>query len=199
MNSDRVLPAVIGLCSPCMGSGKTTIADELADRYGFKIVRFAGVLKAMIRTLFEETGLPPATALQLVYDAEMKETPLPLLGGQTPRHAMQTLGSEWGRDLIHPELWVNATMGMVRTLREQGHPVVLDDLRFPNEARAVEDVGGCVIRIIRPDARITQAHASEGGLDSWNVFATVMNDGGFEGVPDRADQLMMTLTEPRRQ
>ena len=31
-------------------------------------------------------------------EGALKEVPCELLGGKTPRYAMQTLGTEWGRD-----------------------------------------------------------------------------------------------------
>jgi hypothetical protein len=42
---------------------------------------------------------------------------------------MVTLGTEWGRDAVHPDLWVRlwAASGP-RTSR-----VVVEDVRFPNE------------------------------------------------------------------
>src|SRR6516164_9279263 len=94
--------AVVGFAGR-MHSGKTTAALELI-RYGFVRVRFAGPLKSMLHAL----GLTPAEL-----DGDLKEQPCALLGGVTPRHAQQTLGTEWGRACITPEVWVNAWLHAV--------------------------------------------------------------------------------------
>jgi hypothetical protein len=70
------------------GSGKSTLADILACEHGFTVVKFAGPLKAMLRAL----GLD-----EREIEGDLKEQPCQLLAGHTPRRAMQTLGTEWGR------------------------------------------------------------------------------------------------------
>lgn len=91
----------------------------------------------------------------------------------TPRFLLQTLGTEAGRNLIHPNLWVNALfadytpeattqlvdiqLGMSTSQMEKiGKPIpiwfpnwIITDVRFPNEKKAIEDRGGIVIRVSR--------------------------------------------------
>ena len=129
-------------------SGKTTAAKYLAQHHGFSRHRFAGPLKLMLKIGF---GLSDEQV-----DGSLKEEPTDLLGGQTPRHAMQTLGSEWGRRMIHSDIWVMAW----RNTRPAG-AIVCDDLRFPNEFEALKGMGGQVIRINRPGHSHTGAHDSE--------------------------------------
>src|SRR5699024_8911126 len=115
--------------------------------FGYERVRFAGPLKAMLKAL----GLTDAQV-----DGDQKEVPSDLLRGLTPRWAMQTLGTEWGRNCIHPNLWVSAWKASI-----VGKPrVVVDDLRFPNEEAAVRDLGGVVWRVERPGVG-ESSHASE--------------------------------------
>ena len=89
---------IIGLTG-LAGSGETTVARHLMGMHGFVRHRMAEPLKSMLKAL----GL---TEQQI--DGDLKEVPCELLGGKTPRHAMQTLGTEWGRDLISQNLWVKA-------------------------------------------------------------------------------------------
>jgi len=110
----------------------------MLEEKGFTRTRFAGPLKDMIRSL----GLTDREI-----DGDLKEEPCALLGGVTPRRAMQTLGTEWGRDLIHPEIWTVIWQERVRRLLAEGKWVVVDDCRFPNEAVAIKALGGFVIRI----------------------------------------------------
>lgn len=145
----RRIIALTGLA----GSGKTTAAKHLVIGHGWHRVRFAGPLKAMMK------------ALGLSYreiDGDLKEAPCALLGGKTPRHAMQTLGTEWGRDLITPDLWIRAWRAVLSAV-PPGVNVVVDDCRFPNEAEAVRAAGGVIVRVEREGAGQGAAgHSSEG-------------------------------------
>lgn len=142
---------IIGLTGYA-GSGKSTVAKHLVAAHGFTLVKFAGPLKAMLRAL----GLGDREL-----EGDLKEKPHPLLGGCPPRYAMQTLGTEWGRTLIHTDLWVNAAMEMVADVLDHGGRVVMDDCRMPNEAQAIIDRGGFIARVTRPGFGPVNGHSSE--------------------------------------
>ena len=151
------------------GSGKSEIAKYL-ETLGYIRVSFADPLKNMLKAI----GL---TDQQLYGDA--KHMPSKLLCGETPRHAMQTLGTEWGRLLIHNELWTNLWWETARPILAGGGKVVTDDLRFPNEANVLVDKGGQIWRINRHD-RIAEDHQSEILIDSIRFDAEYWNDGTIE-------------------
>ena len=79
----------------------------------------------------------------------------------TPRKLLQLLGTEAGRQIIHPNIWVNALMSEYTRiskdydtgrgiLRETFYPNwIITDMRFPNELKAVKDKGGITIRVNR--------------------------------------------------
>lgn len=68
----------------------------------------------------------------------------------TPRKMMQLVGTEGGRDVIHPDVWVNATFAdYVKDEDGELPSWVISDVRFQNEKNKVIDVGGAVIRLIR--------------------------------------------------
>lgn len=165
---------VIGLYSPAMGSGKTTLAAAIAG-HGYKRVRFAGPLKAMLRGLAVEAGAAPEWAERMV-DGDLKEAPSPYLAGRTPRQAMQWLGTEWGRGLMHPDFWVEAWRSRAQAEMAAGFHVVADDMRFPNEFEAVRALGGLTVEVTRPGQGITQSHASEGALSSFPFDLRLIND-----------------------
>ena len=142
---------IIGLTGYA-GSGKSTAAQILVERHGFTLVKFAGPLKKMMRCL----GLGDREI-----EGDLKETPHPVLNNKTPRYAMQTLGTEWGRDQIGPALWVNVAMEAACKVLDQGGRVVIDDCRFPNEAAAIKQAGGTVIKINRPGVGPVNGHVSE--------------------------------------
>lgn len=191
-------PALIGLCSPAMGSGKTTVAEYLEHAYGFKIVRFAGPLKSMIHRLLTDGGMTDAEATEAMTDPVRKEQPCGVLNGHSPRHAMQTLGTEWGRACLGTRFWINAAMTRVNALRKMGHPVVVDDLRFRNEAEAIEVFGGRVFRVVRPGQQITRDHASEGELDSHKVADNIVNNGSMAELQRTVGRVIVAPYLPSR-
>lgn len=77
----------------------------------------------------------------------------------TPRKLLQLLGTECGREIIHPNIWVNALFADYKTFNEPSkYPNggggkaprwIITDVRFPNEAQAIKDRGGIVIRVNR--------------------------------------------------
>jgi len=159
MTAKALRICTIGFCGPA-GAGKSTAAEHLMLKWHFQRVRFAGPLKAMMLAL----GLDPAQV-----DGDRKEEPSALLCGRTPRQAMQWLGTEWGRNLIGEGFWIAAWQAAVER-SPPGQPwteapklIVADDVRFANEAKAIRDRGGLVIRIERPGAGSASGgdHASE--------------------------------------
>lgn len=157
---------VIGLCG-LAGSGKSTAARLLSRELGFARRPFAYQLKAMLSALGVDREV-------LDGPREMKEVPLECLGGITARHAMQTLGTEWGRQCMRPDFWIHQwSRGVAHFNR-----VVADDVRFQNEADAIRALGGTVYRIDRRGSgdRINPEHASE-AIHLIPVDGVIQNDG----------------------
>lgn len=154
-------PRVIGLAG-LAGSGKSTVASLLDDR-GYAHARFAAPLKDMLAAVLRRAGMTSQEAGRCV-DGDMKETPLPQLCGNTPRRAMQTLGTEWGRDCMGADLWVGLAMAPIPQYLAEGGRVVFDDVRFPNEAAAIRAAGGEVWQVKGRAARLApdgEFHRSE--------------------------------------
>lgn len=174
------------------GSGKSTAAAYLEAEHGFARVRFAGPLKAMLRAFLATAGTPPDEIERLI-EGDRKEVPCPILAGCSPRRAMQELGTAWGRDLIHPDLWVSAwTAGVTAALARGAPGVVVEDCRFANEASAVHALGGRIVGIERPFGVMKlAAHASEG--QALPCDAIVVNDGSPEVLHARLDALVRRL------
>lgn len=176
------------------GSGKSTAAKHLVEVHGFTLVKFAGPLKAMLRCL----GLGDREI-----EGDLKEVPHPVLGGRTPRHAMQTLGTEWGRNLIHSNLWVNVAMASADNVLDCGGPVVIDDCRFLNEANAVKERGGFIVKLMRTPSgvgtrtRIGMQHPSEGQELPWTW--EIQNDSNDVKLLTHAiDAVLWHLKEKER-
>lgn len=161
-------------------SGKSTATDYIFHSYeGFSSHSFATPLKQMLCAM----GLTPEQLW-----GSQKETPAPLLNGKTPRHAMQTLGTEWGRRCIDEGLWVRAWK---ETL--PGGYVVTDDLRFPNEYIAIKEVGGVVVRIDRPGIDADTSHESEAHVATLKPDHIIVNDRSIPVFCNRIYELMREL------
>ena len=94
---------LIGICG-LKWNGKTTSAMYLKQRHDFVHTKFAMPLKNMLRSMWRSVGLDEET-IERKIEGDLKEVPCEFLNGHTPVHAMQTLGTEWGRVCISPTLW----------------------------------------------------------------------------------------------
>ncbi len=166
------------------GSGKDTFAQVLVKEFDFVHTRFADPLKNMLRTLFSEAGLDAEDYIEGPY----KETPLDILGGKTPRYAMQTLGTEW-RDLIDRKLWSRLWQARVGLLLQQGKPVVVTDCRFIHEAATIRNMGGFILRVERPTRRNDDLHVSEQEMNLIEADEVILNMGSINQLHNKARAL----------
>lgn len=169
---------IIGL-SGLAGSGKTEAAKTL-EAMGFVKISFATPLKKMLEVL-----VPPGT--------DKTDCP-PLLQGQTYRKALQTLGTDWGRQMIGEQIWCDAAMHMADALLASGKDVVIDDVRFNNEAEAIINRGGSIFRVLRPGLEVME-HASEKGVDNCYVRTAIHNEASV-GALRVATRAALTLAYP---
>lgn len=170
-------PQIIGVLGVA-GSGKTLVAKRLVNHYGYTRTRLADPMKRMLKY---GLGLSDEEL-----DGDKKMAPMERFGGVTPRHMMQTLGTEWGRYRIYSDIWVDAWRDMVA--RTEGS-VVVDDVRFPNEAKAIKEMGGVLWRVFRPDVGM-MLHPSETSSGEIEVDATINNVTTIPALFRSVDLLM---------
>ncbi len=168
---------LIGL-SGRAGSGKNTVMEIIArlERDGASEIAFAGPLKRFCQEVFGFSAEQIEGAAKNDPDPRYPRMHRDPQGCYrkllTPRYAMQTLGTEWGRDCF-PDVW--ADLGIRRAQALPG-TVVITDCRFLNEAKAIIAAGGEVWRIVRPGAGLSGsagAHASEAEAESAEFLALV--------------------------
>ena len=169
------LPRLIGLYSPAPGCGKTTAANLFIEH---ERVSFADPLKRVVWHLLIDLGLE-----RFRYFYKDKEAIIPKIG-VSARHMMQTLGTEWGRACIHPDFWVMIARAQTQRIIADGGSVVIDDVRFPNEAAMIRDLGGELWRIDRPGITYDSGHSSEGGLEYITPDRVIINDSTFAALRD---------------
>lgn len=168
-------PALIGLYSPAPGCGKTSAAHTLGP-WGYYRVSFADPLREMLAPLLQRLGVSPAAACF----PGVKEQLIPEIG-KSPRDLLRTLGTEWGRTLVHPDLWMIVARKQIEALHREGLGVVIDDVRFPNEAALIKEMGGVLWRIDRPGVAPPSTHASDNALSDYTDWDyEITNSGTLE-------------------
>lgn len=181
MNVVSKLPSIIGICGPAR-AGKDTIASVLVDKFGYQKDSFAAPLRTFVANILGIT----LEQLEVV-----KDFPSDALGGHTPRFAMQTLGTEWGRKMLAEDLWINF---LIR--RSTGLRMVVPDIRFQNEAEAIVKAGGAIIKVIRPGVEIVEStHVSERGIPDKFVDHFVLNDKAEQDLKNQVVDLMYCFYE----
>lgn len=170
-----------------IGSGKDTVGDAVVKRYfddrhkaslgrnGERLycikMSFAESLKKAVAAML---GVPVAKFEDRVW----KEATIDGIG-KSPRELLLSLGTEWGRNMIHPDFWV--ILSAQTYTRGDAH-VVFCDVRFDNEARWIRQQGGTVIRLVREGDQIAPLsainHPSEAGISEELISATVYAEAG---------------------
>jgi len=144
-------------------------------------VNFAGYLKEICRRCF---GYPDM-------DTEKGKSELVITENDstTVRGILQYLGSDVMRR-IDRDCWVNAWKSTVQDIIKytpEGSPepmILTSDVRFPNEVKAVHDLGGKVIRLLRNP--LEDNHESETALDEYQIETLARTWGGLtETSPQR--------------
>lgn len=171
---------VLGLCGPA-GCGKDTVAYLLHKHGNFHRYTLAMPLKKGLEAML-------GIELDVWDDRVQKEAVIDWLG-KSPRQVAQTLGTEWGRQMVHPDLWVKLMLRKWDAVRISGSPrMVVTDVRFDNEAQAILDVGGTVWRVEREKLTPVAAHASEKGVSPRLVTGNVKNNGTLDQLDANIQQ-----------
>ena len=179
-------PLLIGLCG-YKRSGKSTVAGLLQDGFGFHVESFAAPIRRVVAHILglHEHELERA-----------KQDPVEWLDGLTPRHLMQTLGTEWGR-AQHRELWVRSVFRRMDHAQRAAGPArlswVVHDVRFPNEARAIRERGGYVVRVCRGEPPEADSHESERPLPPGLVDEILPNFRDIGALCDASAELVHRL------
>lgn len=146
------------------GTGKTTFARTLMDYYGFSTLAFADPIKLSliraINTFLEDQGIYHAVTLQDLHQHK-----------EAFRMGMQWFGTDIVRDLCErPNHWLDNLLRRVDAIEanalEEGRlsAIVVDDVRFQNEADALRQRGFTLVRLVRSGPGVFDPHSSEAGI-----------------------------------
>lgn len=183
------------------GVGKDALAAMLVERDGFRRYAHADAVRELAFMLNPRV---PSKALGVGVSsirAEVNRWGWGQAKVQEPgvRAALQTLG-ESCREVLGEEVWVRALWHKVATDcgadwlndRPTNWPMVITDVRYPNEAERARARGGLVVRITRPGVGPVNDHVSETAMDDYPVDATLNNNGTLDDLYRAAVLLLST-------
>lgn len=174
------------------GNGKGMVAKRLAEAHGFRHMKMADTLKNMVRLMLADFGADEKT-IERIIEGDLKELPSPFLNGKSGRWAMQTLGTEWGRDCISPSIWGDIWEFKVSNLLDNMKDVVVDDVRFTNEQARVKKKGGFIVHVTgRSEA--ASSHPSD-NMDWMKEDYTIVNDGTLRDLDLKVDDLLKRIED----
>lgn len=185
----KTTPRIIGLTG-LAGTGKDTVRQMLENDHDFAGIAFADPIRDMITTLLKSACVTAPTAW--ISSRAHKEQDIPGLGASY-RELAQNLG-DWGR-AISPDFWVRAAAVRATGLLAQGQSIVVSDVRYPNEAAWVRQLGGEIWRIDRPSAAPVRAHESERQVSAVVADHTIINSASVDALWCAVDALLNASRE----
>jgi hypothetical protein len=154
---------IIAFCGD-IGAGKDTACNGLR-LLNYKQLAFADPLRQVAATVF---GLSQAEMI----DRTLKEQPLNRWPFMSPRAILQKVGTECFRDQF-PGVWIEALLRHITP----GEKVCISDCRFVDEAAAIQEIGGILVRIDNPNVTPSvDAHRSQADWKHFDYDDVIVND-----------------------
>ncbi|WP_339480368.1 deoxynucleotide monophosphate kinase [Pseudomonas sivasensis] len=185
-------PLLIGLTGRAR-SGKSTAAEHLVGTYLLEHYAFADPLRDGLMAIF---NLDPTD-----FEGDRKEQPLAWLE-RSPRQLMQSMGTEWARNTVHPDVWVKlAEQNLDYMTKALGAVLgfVISDVRFENEADLIRRRGGTIVHISRADAQAVNPHVSEAGVAGTKDDLLMFNNGTIEEFLRSLDEVFLMIRDRQQQ
>jgi hypothetical protein len=183
---------VIGFAGKA-GSGKDSAGDAI-ESSGIRVKResFAEPIRKMIKCLGIDVD-----KIYKEHGGVGKNDPIPEFGGKSLRFMLQTLGTDWGRNMISDSIWLDIVRRNVQKNKANGYFTVITDVRFDNEAEAIRQMGGVIIQVEALGSSIGatskeefRSHASEAQISRNLVDFTLVNQ--FYDNPVLGKHVFMT-------
>lgn len=159
--------------------GKDTAGQWLVDNRGYRRLGFADALKDAALKVDpiidpDVSDYGAATLSMIVGDVgwERAKDEHPEV-----RRILQELGASIRA--IDPEFWLRTALKKVRDANEAGVPVVITDVRYPNEAASLKAAGFHLLYVERPGVPQLN-HESEGALTAADADYAINNSGSRE-------------------
>lgn len=213
---------ILGLCG-LAGAGKDTVASFFMER-GWIRVGFADALYKEVAEAFgvsvaflgnretKEQPLPQMALIncknkefikvfmrevmnnqegsKMVSDDLIKE----LEKFQSPRVILQKWGTEFRRANYGDDYWRSQLAELFEKHPQENF--IITDVRFPDEAKLIEQYGGLNARVIRPGISTltsSTSHSSEQAMIEYSTPFEFINNEGAAGLANLRDQVVKIL------
>lgn len=174
--------AIVGMMGYAQ-SGKDTVAARLVAAHGFRRYAFADALKRVA------LGIDPYVSVLDDYRKVRLSEVVEQFGWEAAkrvpevRRVLQHTGMTI-RDQLGADTWVKE---VTRLFYAEDMPIVVTDVRFPNEVAAIRRKGGILVRVVRPGTGPVNAHASETAVDDIRPDWTFTNDSTIPALHAAVD------------
>jgi len=154
-------------------SGKSTTSAMIKELslISFQEEMFSRKLKEMACKLLD-------CSMEDLESEEFKE--VEAFAGVTVRQVLQKLGTDFGRDLIGKDIWVDAVLNNY----VYGENLIISDVRFINELNLLNNVPGFSIYVMNSSSS-TDPHKSENSLTKDNFDYVISNTGTLKELEDK--------------
>lgn len=179
------------------GTGKTTLAQYLADHQGFTRCSLAAPIKRIISEAptdsyerhqyllrWGQELFPGRLVAQARFATEAARV---LAAERDPGRRAQLIGTDVGRAL-NPEVWIRYLLAHL-----PDGPVAVDDVRFANECEALRQAGFVLIRLTAPPDVLAARLAARAAERRDPGHAS---ERGLEGIPDDYWDAVWDTSEP---
>ena len=204
---------IIGVCG-FIGSGKDTVADYLVHFHEFRRESFADTLKDAVAAVFgwDRTLLEGRTKEAREWREEVDHWWAERLGMPTltPRWVLQYWGTEVCRKSFHDDIWIASLENKIRNSKDD---IIVSDVRFPNEVKAIKNQQGKMIWVQRGrlpkwydvaldanagsnvainELKIQNIHASEWAWVGTKFDHTIHNDMNIDDLYSEVKSLVIS-------
>jgi len=176
---------IIGLCGAA-GSGKDTTANILKNYLtSVEILAFAKPLKDAAKILFNFTE-------EQLHDPISKEV-VDSRWNKSPREIFQWLGTQVLRNQIDKDFFIKHMEQRIN--QSDKDTIIITDIRFDNEAELIKNLGGIIIKIIRPNATTTKHnnHETEQGITMSLVDEIILNN--HNTLEELSNKVILTVNK----
>lgn len=166
-----MLPRLLGLYSNGSRAGKDSVARFFVDNCGFEQRNMANNIRQLLLKI--NPYLHDGHTLQHVYTKYNGDWDI--IKAEYPESVDMMIGLGQGaRDLISENVWLDSVFNEF-----MHNPIVIADIRQPNEYKAIRQRGGQVWKIVRDSAEI---RGMDGLLEGFEFEHVINNNGTLEDL-----------------
>ena len=193
------------------GHGKSEVIRPYQEK-GYKLIKFADTLKDLVCNLInvdrefieahkDDLKDYAISNMQLASALNLSVEDITSIRESNTYSSIRELLQFIGTNIIR-EYYPSWHIDNLKNKITDGNDYCIDDLRFLNEVAPIKELGGTIIRIIRPDQEDDRddvtSHQSEVEQDSIVADHTIINDGTLEDLSKKVTSVIQTITWDKR-